>query len=289
MKHNKNTRSSWTGFLFLAGIFLLPTGLTAQSASDIMRRAVEAQEERLAGVENVTLVQEVMGMETSMYMEKRDMGGTSVLFPVSVSMGGMTQAVPQDAGQADWASPFQEAWIERARLVGQEELDGRQVQVLTIDDFSGLELPSVPSSTEGSGSLRPISIRFWMDTDDYLTRKVSAELEGTGSDGEPTTVHMEMFLEDYREVDGYIHPFVTRTVMEGMMEAADLDRDEVRAQLDQMRAQLESMPEAQRAMMEGMMGSQIERLEGMLEGDGSMEMTITVKEIRVNSGAPGGE
>jgi hypothetical protein len=48
------------------------------------------------------------------------------------------------------------------------------------------------------------------------------------------------------------------------------------------------MPEAQRAMMEGMLGAQIERLEGMLGGDGSMEMTITVREVKVNQGPPGG-
>jgi len=274
--------------LLLAGFFALPAGLQAQSAAEIMQRAVEAQAERLSGIENITLVQEVMGMETSMYMEKRDMGGTSVLYPVSVTMGGMTQPVPQDMSQADWASPFQEAWVERARLVGEEELDGRQVQVLVIDDFSGLEMPSVPSSSQQGADLRPVSIRFWMDTDQYLTRKVFTELEGTDPEGNPTSVQMEMFLEDYRDVDGYVHPFVTRTVMQGMMEAADLDRDEVRAQLEEMRAQLESMPQAQRAMVEGMMGAQIERLEGMLEGEGGMEMTITVKEIKVNSGPSGG-
>jgi len=76
--------------------------------------------------------------------------------------------------------------------------------------------------------------------------------------------------------------------MEGMMDAADLDEAEVRAQLDQMRAQLENIPQAQRAMVEGMLGAQIERLEKMLEGDGSMEMTITVKDIKVNQGPPGG-
>jgi len=99
---------------------------------------------------------------------------------------------------------------------------------------------------------------------------------------------MEMSLEDYREAEGYLHPFVTRTVMEGMMEAADLDEAEIRAQLDQMRAQLENIPQAQRAMVEGMLGAQIERLEKMLEGDGAMEMTITVKDIKVNQGPPGG-
>jgi hypothetical protein len=49
------------------------------------------------------------------------------------------------------------------------------------------------------------------------------------------------------------------------------------------------MPEAQRAMLEGMLKPQIEQLEEMLGSEGGMEMTITVKEIKVNAGPPGGD
>jgi hypothetical protein len=45
------------------------------------------------------------------------------------------------------------------------------------------------------------------------------------------------------------------------------------------------MDEAQRKMMESMMKGQIERLEKMVES-GEMNITITVKELRVNSGPP---
>ncbi len=72
------------------------------------------------------------------------------------------------------------------------------------------------------------------------------------------------------------------------MEAADIDREELQAQLTEIRAQMASMPESQRAMMEGMVSAQIEQLEGMLGGEGAMEMTMTVKEIKVNAGRPGG-
>ena len=281
-----------TPFAFLPAVglalALLPTLALGQTAAEIMERALEAQAERLSGIENITIVQEVMGMETAMYMEKRDMNGTPVLFPVSVSVGGMENPIPQEMAQTDWASPFQEAWVERAQLVGEEELDGVRVSVLAIDDFSGLEIPGMPGGSQASTDLRPTSIRFWIDTEDYLTRKVAMDMQGTGAEGAPAEVHMELFMEDYREVEGYVHPFVTRSVTEGMMEAADLDQEEIRAQLEEMKAQLESMPEAQRAMVEGMMSAQIERLEGMLGEGGGMEMTITVKDIKVNAGPPGG-
>ena len=262
----------------------LPSLIQGQSAADIMRNALDAQIDRLAGVENVRIVQDIMGMETSVYMEKRELDGVPVLFPVSVSVAGMTNPIPQDMAQSDWSNPFQEAWIERAKLDGEETLDGHRTYILAIDDFTGLVLPGMPGADQGA-EITPKSMRFWMDRDDYVTRKVEMDMESRGQDGTPQDVHMELFMEDYREVDGYVHPFVTRMLSRGMMEAADIDQAEIEAQLAQMRAQLDQIPEAQRAMVEGMLNAQIERLESMLGSeDGNMEMTITVKGIEVNAG-----
>jgi hypothetical protein len=70
-------------------------------------------------------------------------------------------------------------------------------------------------------------------------------------------------------------------ITKGMMEAAEVDQEELRQQLEQMRAQMENMPEAMRGMIQG----QIEQLERMLGGSGEgMEVTITVKELKVNAG-----
>lgn len=271
----------------LAASLALLTGfpgmMAGQSAADLMRRALDAQVERLSGIENVTVTQEVMGMETTMYMEKREVDGIPILFPVTVSMAGMTNTVPQDMAQADWANPFQDEWVERARLLGEEAIDGHGTYVLAVEDFTGLEMPTIPGASGNPGDLHPTSVRFWLDQSDFVTRKVVMDLEGTGADGSPSKVHMELFLEDYREVDGYVHPFRTRTITQGLMEAVDMDPDEARAQLEQLKVQLDNMPQAQRAMMEGMLRSQIDRLEEMLEG-GEMEITITVKEIKVNTG-----
>ena len=68
--------------------------MQGQSAAGIMRQALDAQIDRLAGVENVRIVQDIMGMETSVYMEKREMDGVPILFPVSVSVAGMTNPDP---------------------------------------------------------------------------------------------------------------------------------------------------------------------------------------------------
>jgi hypothetical protein len=197
--------------------------------------------------------------------------------------------VPQDAESGDWSNPFQEGWAERARLVGEEEVDGRMTKVLIIDDFSELELPGLPGAGEGDEDVEPKAIRFWMDDDDLLMRKMELEAEARAEDGSLSPVLISMVLEDYREVGGYIHPFVMRANTKGMMEAADVDPEEMRAQLAQLRQQLADMPEAQRAMVEGMLQGQIDMLEEMLGGEEGMEMTVTVTDLKVNAGPPGGE
>jgi len=273
----------WTALL-LAGLAVLPQATLGQDAADLMRRAMAAQAERLSGVENVTIVQEVMGMEMSMYMEKREAGGTPILMPVSVTTAGMTNTIPPDMAQADWSNPFQEEWVERTRFVGEEELEGETVLVFLIDDFSDLELPGMPGAGETNEDFQPKSFRYSMTEGDFLLRQVQMEGEAMQDDGSLAPVNMNMFLGDYREVDGYVHPFVTRVITEGVLEAANVDREELQQQIDQMQAQLEQMPEAQRAMMEQMLGPQIEQLKSMLGGDGAMEMTVTVKELKVNAG-----
>jgi hypothetical protein len=278
-----------TMVLALAVFAALPALAHAQDAADFMRRAVAAQAERLARVDNVTIVQDMMGVESTMYMEKRDIGGTPVLVPVSVSMGGMTNPIPQDMAQAAWSNPFQEEWVERTRLVGTEQLEGHTVRVFVIDDFSGLELPGLPGGTEEAQDFRPKSLQYSLDEDGLFARKIQMEGEALQEDGSRSPVQITMFMEDYREVDGYLHPFVTRTISEGVLEAAGVDQEELQAQLDEMKAQLANLPEAQRAMVEGMMNAQIKRMEGELGAEGGgMEMTITVKELKVNAGPPGG-
>ena len=46
---------------------------------------------------------------------------------------------------------------------------------------------------------------------------------------------------------------------------------------------------SQRKMMESMMKGQMENFEQMMSGDGPMSVEVRVKEVRINSGPPGGE
>ncbi len=59
----------------LAALAAAPRPTEAQTGPDLIRRAIAAQAERLAGVDNVTLTQSLMGMDVTLYMETRDVGG----------------------------------------------------------------------------------------------------------------------------------------------------------------------------------------------------------------------
>lgn len=63
------------------------------------------------------------------------------------------------------------------------------------------------------------------------------------------------------------------------------DAAEARQKLAEMKAQMENMSEEQREMMERLMGPQMENLEKMV-GSGTFEMTLTVKDLKVNKGPP---
>ena len=59
---------------------------------------------------------------------------------------------------------------------------------------------------------------------------------------------------------------------------------ELKAQLEEMKSQMANMPEA----MQGMIATQVERLEAMIGEGGGIEVTMTVKSVKVNAGPPGG-
>ena len=274
--------------LALAFLTVLPATAHGQTAAELLKGAMDAQADRLTMVDDVTITQEVMGLSVGLYMEKRVIDDTPVLFPVSTIVGHRVTAIPEHEMAVDWSNPFQRTWVERVRLAGTDEVDGRRVHVLVIDDFSSLDLPSLPGQPTGHHDFRPRSLLLFLD-EDHLIRKVEIEAEVVRDDGSSTPVHIGLFMEDYREVNGYLHPFRTRTVTKGMLEAVDVDQDELRLRLEELKSQLESMPEDQRAVLEGILGPQIRQLQTMLSSaEGDMELTITVTDLQVNTGPPRG-
>lgn len=259
---------------FLFTLMLAPVA-AGQSAADVLETAMARFEERMSGIDNYTVVMDVMGFEVTNYFEKQMVDGRPT-FVLRNSIG--------DEGQG--AGTFYNGFMQvadRATLAGSQTIDGYDCHVIKVDDFSGVDFdPETPDDQE---DFKPQKGTFFLDSDDYLIRQL--EMEGEfRHDGRwhPATIKVD--LKDYREVDGMIHPFLMEMSVAGLSGAmSEEEMEEARKSLEEMKTRLAEMPESQRAAMERMMGSRMEEMERMLNS-GSIQVTTLVKELKVNSGPP---
>lgn len=273
MTRKLTRRTSTAAALALAVLATGPAALQAQSAQEVLETALERYEQRMEGVQNYTVVQQVMGFRSTTYLERVEREGHTLFVPRS-QMG-------SEAARRAPGNPYTsvEKLAERARLEGTREVDGETSHVVVADDLEGTDLAESFGQEE---SFQPRSVTFLVDTDDYLIRGM--RLEGTAtSGGETRDVTFDTRMRDYREVEGVVHPFRMDVSVEGMSgQMSEQQRQQMRQALEQMK----NMPEQQRERMQQMMGDQLERMEQML-ATGAMDFSVEVEEIRVNEGPPG--
>jgi hypothetical protein len=269
------------GALALAG--LLASGAHAQSVSDIVEGMYDSYERQAQGVENYTLVQTVMGFESTTYFVKETVDGR----PVFRMQGGSTQGAnmnfglgSDDSGMGDVYSIGPEL-IEHARYAGREQIDGVGVHVLAIDDLSQVSLAQ--QATPDDMEFTPKTGRIFVDAEMMIPRK----MEFTGDARMPNGVHevtVSMDFQDIRNVEGLLVPYHTAMQITGLQAMID---PEMQAQLQEMERQLAELPADQRQMMERMLGAQLEQLRQMASGGGdAMSVEVNVNDVRVNSGPP---
>jgi hypothetical protein len=249
-----------------------PASLAAQSAEEIFLTALDRHEKRMEGIEHYTVVQEVMGLEASVTFHRSEVEGRTVFLP----------AGEQEAGPGALAG-FHGAYpkiAERAAVRGKESVEGVECWIIELDDFGGLDLGREMAMGD-QGDFVPKSVALYLDTRDYLIRKIGMEGEIT-SNGQTRLLTAEISLTDYRDVDGLLHPFTMTLSAAGVSTGmSEKEAEETRASLAQMEEQLAAMDASQRAMVERMMGPRIEELRKMLT-TGTFEITATTKEVRVN-------
>lgn len=257
----------------LALLLLAPIGTArAQSAPDVLQEALERFEERVADVRDYTVTQRVMGMETTAYFEKKMVEGHPVFrSPETTSQeGGGEQMVSHPYS-------FFPKIAANARMEGRTTLEGTEVLVVAVEDFSELDLGAMGIAREES-DFEPERGTFYIESDRYVLRRV--KMEGTARmDGEPRDVTLVADLGDYRQVEGMLYPYRITVKMKGI-KAAIPEAD--RKRLEKLKAQLDSMPEEKRKMVEKAIPPQMRK---MME-TGEMEFTVEVTELAVNQGPP---
>lgn len=259
---------------------------SAQSAKQVLEAAAERYEQRMQGIENFTLVQDVMGMETTLHFEKETIEGRPAFVVRSGRVAGQTITFDDDAGSNDPYRYFSQ-FTDRAKHGGTEVVDGRSTHRIVIDDFAGLDFnPPGPAGAEG-GTFEPRLMALNLDAQDQLLRRM--EVEGdVHAEGRTSPVRIAVSFEDYRTTDGLLYHWKSTMTSEGLAAEVGMspaEQENAQKQLAELEKQMESMPPAQREMMERMMGSQLESLRGMIES-GRIEVTTQVTAIRVNQGPP---
>ena len=254
------------GSLILA---VAATPVAAEDARQILEKMMERHEQRMVSVESVTIVQEVMGIESTTRLEKRLVDGKPTLMRAEGNVrdfGGLYTSL--------------EAMAQSATLEGTETVDGVPCWVIEVEDLGGMNL-----GAEGTNDFESKDGTLYIDKKDLVPRRM--EMNGvTRRNGPEQAVSLEMSLQDYRDVDGWLHPFLYELRITGEGGAVPAEIAEVRKAMAQMKEELAKMPAEQRQMMEQMMRNRMPDFEQAVDGD-AFKVTVTVKEIRVNEPAGG--
>ncbi len=263
-----STRFRWTMAAHLA-CALTAAPAAAEDARQIFDTAMQRYEQRVASIDSLSIVQEVMGVESTIRLEKQIVDNRPVLVPGSVGKAG------------DVGSMYRhfEHMAKNGTVKGTEQVDGHPCWVVHVEDIGELDL-----SAEGSDDFEARDGMLYVDKKDYIVRRMQMNGEATRQ-GVKEPVSMEMHLRDYREVQGWLHPFETEVSFGGADGGDTPEMAEMRKALAQMKEELAKMPADQREMVEQMMKKRMPQLEEMSEG-GKMTIKVSVKEIRVNEPAP---
>ena len=255
------------------------TPAAAQTGPDIMRNMMERQLARLAGIENLLIEQEVMGVSTTMYLVKETVNGQPTLVPRMNIVGGEAMPISGEVPLNGWSgSPeFYVQWADRFELAGSGEVNGRPAYSLAITDFSGIDLGSPPGQ---SRAVTPSSLTLYLDRANLVPLQMEVEMEvDLPFGGEPAK--FTLVLDDYEDVAGYLHPLKSLMSWDGLINLIGNDRDpaEVQQQLADLEERIRAASPAQRVMLERMVAP----LREMLAGE---PVETTVNRIEANVDPP---
>jgi hypothetical protein len=265
--------------LLASSLLLIASPVGAQSASDIVARMLSEYERRTESIENYTLIQDAMGLETVSYFEKEMLDGRPI-FRLRRSSAGGLEVGDTGQGSLDEIYSMGDELGRRATYDGVQRVDDYDLHVLQVTDFTGL---GFGRNVTPDSEFAPRSGTLYLDVDTYAPRRLEFEGEMTNEQG-VHTVTSTVEMGDYREVNGMLVAYRTVVEIAGLGAAID---PETRAQFEEMQRELENLPPEQRAMVESMMSGQLEQFRAMMSGDDApMTVQILVREVRVNQGPP---
>jgi hypothetical protein len=161
-----------------------------------------------------------------------------------------------------------------ARLVGKENVDGRQAFQLRADD-----LKQTQATEDGEFTLQSVSL--WIDAEEYVPLKL--QMDGIAKSGNETRpIRIEKLDEDYRTVaDSNMYESFRQVMRIGGILSAKDQKEMQKAQIEfaKFEKEMQQMPAAQRNMIMKQMGPQMEMMKKMASG-GGFEVVTEIHGIR---------
>lgn len=270
--------------LLLVLVVLAPGsgGLSAQSVAEIVEGMYESAERQAEGIDDYTLVQIALGVETTSFFQKEVVDGRPVFRLRDATTQGFSFSLGEEGTGVGDVFLFGPELVEHGRYAGREQIGTSAAHVIAVDDLSLLDLaqPSAPGDME----FQPRTARLFIDEQMMIPRRLEFTGDAVTPSG-PREITVRVDMQSFLPVSSLYVPYRTVVEIEGLEE---LMTPETRAQLEEMQRQLDAMPPEQREMMLTMMGPQMEMLREMMSGGGdAMTVVVTIKDVFINT-AQGG-
>jgi hypothetical protein len=215
------------------------------------------------------------GSDPTATFDPRVMMGANAEFLRGAAKGQKVIAAEEAQNQKESAAQMA-AFLQKARLVGRENVDGRDAFHVRAE-----ELNHTQQSGGDEFTLQTVSL--WIDSSDYVPLRT--RMDGVArSKGESRPMTIEKVDGDYRKVPGSKMYEPYRQVMRFSGVLSPEQQQEMREsqkKIADMEQQLASMPEGQRQMIMRQMGPQMQMMKSMAAG-GGVEMVTEIHQITIN-------
>lgn len=265
-------------------VFLLAgTAVHAQpSAEEVLSDFESTLSSRMEGIDNFAVEAEVKGLptrvSTTTYYQR-----TSGSMPAYESHTEINDG-PDDASQAmsqtdmlTMSRKLHDYFSDTAEYEGTATVDGETTHVLHVSDITPL-YQDLRGDAPQASQAEAHNARFYIDADEPLLRKMTADVLVTQQNGQPRTLKMTTLMQDYRTVASMPYPY--RTVIQMDYQFTQQEKAQFEQQIQRAEAMLDKLPENRRAQMK----KQIAAMRIM--ADGMTEITTNAQNVQVNTEIP---
>jgi hypothetical protein len=196
-----------------ATAFVGISAASAQSVAEVIEGMYAAVERQAAGVQDYTLSQQAMGIDTYSYFEKELVEGHPV-FRLKMSDGsGFSFGLGgEDVGLGD-VFIYGPEFLEHGIYAGTEQLGNFSVHVLTVEGDAAAEI--IPPRGAEQVQYRPRAVRLYVDEQMMVPRRILLEGDAMTDTG-PQPLSIQLDMQSILPIESMLVPFKTTLLIAGM-------------------------------------------------------------------------